>query len=297
MKSLRLLIVCMTAWCAACQGQVAGVSVDIAMDQTQFLSGEELRVAVRITNLSGQPLQLGKEKDWLTFYVDGKDGYIVSKLGEIPVDGGYVLESGLVGTKRVDLAPYFDLSKTGRYAVTTVLKLPQWDRYVTSPPKAFDIISGARIRELEFGVPLNPGQNAGVPEVRRYVLQSAVYLKQMKLYFRLTDVSGAKTFAVYPIGPMVSFSKPETQVDRGSNFHVLHQTGARSFNYCKIDPAGKIQVRRTYDYTKDSRPILKLDEGGEIVVGGGARMIGPDDFPQEKSAEALPATTPQESKP
>lgn len=297
MKSLAMLMACLTAWCSACQGQIAGVSVEIVMDQAQFLSGEELRVAVRITNLSGQALQLGKEKDWLTFFVDGKDGYIVSKLGEIPVEGEYVLESRLVGTKRVNLAPYFDLTKAGRYSVTTVLKLPQWDRFVTSPAKAFDIITAAKIRELEFGVPLNLGQEAGVPEVRRYVLQSAVYLKQMKLYFRLTDSSGSRTFAVFPIGPMVSFSNPETQLDRGSNLHVFHQTGARAFNYCKIDPSGKMQVRRTYEYTKDSRPSLRFNDNGEIIVWGGVQMIGPDDFPVEKPALPLPETEPKELKP
>ncbi|MBC8001558.1 MAG: hypothetical protein H7X97_03125 [Opitutaceae bacterium] len=297
MKSLGLLIACMTVWCASCQGQVAGVSVEIVMDQTQFLSGEELRVAVRITNLSGQALQLGKEKDWLTFYVDGRDGYIVTKLGEVPVEGEYVLESRLVGTKRVNLAPYFDLTKSGRYSVTTVLKLPQWERSVTSPPKVFDIMGGAKIREMEFGVPLNPGRTTGVPEVRRYVLQSAVYLTKMKLYFRLTDASGARTFAIYPIGAMVSFSKPEAQLDRASNFHVLHQTGARGFNYCKIDPNGKLQIRRTYEYTKESRPSLRLNEEGEIIVWGGVQMIGPEDFPEEKPAEPEIEPTPKESKP
>jgi len=284
MKVLGLLIACMTAWVASGQSQVAGVSVEVVFDQAQFLSGEELKVAVRITNLSGQALTLGKDKDWLTFFVDGKDGYIVSKLGEVPVEGEYVLQSRLVGTKRVNLAPYFDVTKAGRYSVTAILKLPQWDRFVTSPPKSFDILNGAKLRELEFGVPPIPGQNGGAPEVRRYVLQSAVYLKQMKLYFRLTDASGAKTFVVFPIGPMVSFGNPETQLDRGSSLHVLHQTGARAFNYCKIDPNGKVQIRRTYEYSKDSRPSLRLNEDGEVIVKGGAQMVGADDFPEENSS-------------
>ena len=296
MKVLELLVACVTIWSVACQGQVAGVSVEIVLDQGQFLPGEELKAAVRITNLSGQALQLGTDKEWLMFFVDGRDGYIVSKHGEVPVEGEFVLESRLVGTKRVNLAPCFDLTKSGRYSVTAVLKLPQWDRTVTSPPKSFDIINGAKLRELEFGVPPNPGQIGGVPEVRRYVLQSAIYLKQMKLYFRLTDASGAKTFVVFPLGPSVSFSNPETQLDPGSNFHVLHQTGARAFNYCKIDPNGKLLARKTYEYTKDSRPSLRLNEDGEIIVWGGVRMIGRDDFPDESSTAATPETGGKESK-
>lgn len=297
MKVFGLLIVCLTAWSAACHGQVAGVSVEIVLDQAQFLPGEELKVAIRITNLSGQPLPLGKDKDWLMFFVDGKDGYIVSKLGETPVDGEYVLESRLVGTKRVNLAPYFDLTKSGRYSVTAVLKLPQWDQTVTSPPKSFDILNGTKLRELEFGVPPRPGQSGGVPEIRRYVLQSAVYQKQLKLYFRLTDAYAGKTFVVFPIGPLVSFGSPETQLDRGSNLHVLNQTGARTFNYCKIDPSGKMQIRRTFQYTKDSRPSMKLNEEGEIIVAGGVRMLGLDDFPEETPTAPIPESGVKEAKP
>src|SRR5579862_3521982 len=85
----------------------AQVTVEVTQDQQQFLPGEALKLAVRITNLSGQVLHLGGEEDWLTFAVESRDGTVVPKVGEAPVVGEFTLESSKVAIKRVDLAPYF----------------------------------------------------------------------------------------------------------------------------------------------------------------------------------------------
>jgi hypothetical protein len=80
---------------------------------------------------------------------------------------------------------------------------------------------------------------------------------------------------------MVSFSRPEPQLDKFSNLHLLYQTAARTFNYSIINPDGKILLRQTYDYTT-TRPRLKLDESGQFIVTGGARRIASNDLPPSK---------------
>src|SRR6059036_1830397 len=96
----------------------AQVSVALALDQDQFLPGESLMVGVRITNFSGQTLHLGKDSDWLRFTVEGRDNYIVPRTGDVPVAGEFDVESSTVVTRRVDVAPYFALTKPGRYLMT-----------------------------------------------------------------------------------------------------------------------------------------------------------------------------------
>ena len=63
----------------------AQVSVELAMDQEQFLPSEAVPLAVKITNRSGQPLHLGAEANWLTFSVEADDGFVVIKNAEVPV--------------------------------------------------------------------------------------------------------------------------------------------------------------------------------------------------------------------
>lgn len=260
----------------------AQVTVEITQEQEQFLPSESMPVAVRITNRSGQDLRLGREDDWLTFSVESRKAEVVPKLGDVPVAGEFVLESSRVATKRVDLAPYFLLNRPGRYSVTATIQIKDWNQTLRSEPRNFDIIDGARLWEQEIGVP-NPeaGTNA-TPEVRKFILQQANYLKsQLRLYLRLTDASGTRTFRVFPLGALVSFSRPEPQVDKFSNLHVLYQEGPHSFNYTVINSNGEVITRRTYDYV-DKRPRLAPDAGGKILVVGGVRRPTAKDVPPYK---------------
>jgi len=170
--------------------------------------------------------------------------------------------------------PYFNLSKAGRYTVTATVKIKEWNEEIPSKPKSFEISRGTKVWEQDFGVPAA----AGSPEGRKYALQQANYVKRMILYVRLTDLTEQKVFKVFPAGPLVSFSKPEAQIDRVSNLHLLFQTGARSFFYEVIDPDGEFVLRQTYDYTS-TRPVLHSDDDGKTFVRGGIRHTNANDLP------------------
>jgi hypothetical protein len=265
----------------------AQVTVEITQDQQQFLEGESLPVAVRVTNRSGQPLHLGAEADWLTFSVESRDGVIVSKAGEAPVIGEFLLESSKVATKRVDLAPYFTLTQPGRYAIVANVHITEWDRDISSRPRNFDIIEGAKLWEQEIGVPQAGG---GAPEVRKYILQQANYIQgHLRLYLRVADAYG-KAIRVFAIGAMVSFGRPDPpQVDKSCNLHVLYQNGPSSFSYTVFNPDGDLVLRHVYDYTT-SRPRLVAAGEGEVTIKGGARRLTANDVPPSKSDDTEDAS-------
>jgi hypothetical protein len=277
---MKFFNVCLAVLFASLAGALAQITVEVMPAQDQYLPDEELSVAVHITNLSGQSLNLGADNTWLKFSVESKDGFIISKLGDVPVQGAFTLDSSKVAIKRVDLAPCFSLTRSGHYLVTATLRIPGWDQEFISSPATFDIIDGASLWEQNFGVPAAAGASpaGGEPEVRKYTLQQANYLKHLKLYLRVSDADNSRVFRVQPLGDMVSFSQPEPQVDRDSNLHVLWQTGARGFAYRVVNPAGDIIVRQTYDYTT-TRPRLRENEEGRIMVSGGMRRYMHDDLP------------------
>ena len=97
---------------------------------------------------------------------------------------------------------------------------------------------------------------------------------------------------MFPIGPLISFSSPEHQIDKSSNLHVLYQTGARIFNYSVVNVDGRLLVRQTYEYT-DTRPGLRVDRDGRIFIGGGARRINSEDLPPPADASSHDAKTPK----
>jgi hypothetical protein len=203
----------------------------------------------------------------------------------MPVQGEFSLLSCEMGTRRLNPTPYFDFHRPGRYHVTARLRIAQWRQEIVCKPVSFTVANGVplpNLANLQFGLPPAPDAPTAVPEVRSYSLLKTSYLRELKLYFRLTDSRG-KILRVFPIARMTSFTDPEAQIDRFNNFHVLSQTGARSFNYSVINPEGGWVTRQTYVYT-DTRPVLRIDQEGQIFVAGGARRLSADDLPAPESA-------------
>lgn len=267
------------------------VTVNLTLEQDQFLPGESLPVAVHITNQSGQTLHLGADPDWLTFAVEADNDFIVVKNSDPPVQGEFSLESSQIATKRVDLEPCFDLKQAGHYRIIATVRIKDWNTEITSPARGFDIIDGAKLWSQVFGVPLPAGVSNRPPEVRKYTLEEANYLhSQLRMYVRVSDESGSTVFKVRAIGPMVSFSQPEAQLDRFSNLHVLYQSGASSFLYTVIDPKGELLHQEIYDYF-DTRPRLRIGNDGSINVVGGIRRVKPQDIPQVRAPDQLAAPT------
>ncbi len=287
---MRILLFALLGLLALTLPSPAQVTVQLLLDQDQFLRDESVWVKVRIVNHSGQTLRLGEDSDWLTFGIENRDGHAVTKHGEVPIPGKLELESAMVADHKADLTPYFDLGTPGRYYVTATLHIKPWNQAVASKPKTFDIVRGTKLWEQEFGVPVKEGP----PEVRKYALQQATYLRHLELYARVTDLPENRVFRVVQLGPLVSFGRPETQIDRESKLHVLFQTGARSFNYRVLDPEGEVLVRQSYDYTT-TRPTLRTDDQGRITVTGGFRRINKDDWPPPAETNQLSQVTNQPS--
>ena len=127
--------------------------------------------------------------------------------------------------------------------------------------------------------------------MRKYTLLRAAYLKHLRLYLRVTDPTDTKLIKVVNIGGVVSFSRPQTLLDKHNNLHLLFEDGARSFNYSVITPDGEITIRQTHRYT-DTPPRLKMDELNEVAVVGGMRQMAATDLPSIKPPDKSPNDPP-----
>jgi hypothetical protein len=233
-------------------------------------------VAARVINYSGQTLSLGQGNDWLQFMIERPDGIPVLCRGTVPVEETFELPSSKMATKRLDLTPYYDFEEPKRYLVTATVRIPAWGQEVRSKPVPFSVVRGSTLWQQEVGVPVAGGE-ARAPEVRQFILQQALHVKKMKLYARVTDASGLHIYATLPLGPILSISEPEKQIDAQTRLHVLWQTGARDFTYCVVDSDGKLVQRQTHEFT-DSRPVLRRDKEGRLLVVGGMRRTAADDI-------------------
>lgn len=263
----------------ACGFSLRGqVTVEVAYDQDQFLRDESLPLSVRVTNRSGQTLSLGADNSWLVFTVENVEGSVVTKLGEVPVEGPFTIKSSQTAHRLVDLMPYYEL-KPGRYRIAATVKIREWAQEVVSPPARIEIVNGTTIWEQVVGV---PDPDGGPPTARKYMLQQARYLKDLVLYLRVSNEAETQVKRVVPLGKLLSFSRPEAQVDATSQLHLLFQDGPKSFNYSVMNSDGQLMRRERHDYA-GSRPRLKPGKDGGIQVTGGVRRLSKTDFPMVSS--------------
>jgi hypothetical protein len=272
-------------------GAHAQVAVEVALDQDVYLPHEACMAEIRVTNFSGRPLRLSAKPDWFDLVVESNDGYIVEKLAEAPDAEAFEVPSSARGTRRVDLSKVFDIAKPGRYKVLATVHLPELNLDAASPKKSFNVGGGTKIWEQTFGVPAPAGQPV---EVRRYVLIQTNAGKRLALYARVSDEHDDRVLRVFPLGGLLTFSRPEAQVDREGRLNVLFQTGAKMFTYYVIQPDGKVLARQSHQIS-DSRPALRLRDG-EIKVAGGFRFKSDYDIPPPDS-EAKPPQSPAPAAP
>lgn len=264
----------------------AQVEVSLVVEQTQFLPREALRVGVRITNRSGQTLRLGQSDEWVHFLVQTQTGAPVPATGPMDVVRPFEIESSKVATRFIDLAPAYALTQPGRFQISAEVFIKEWDQKLESKPVDIEIVKGFKIWEQNFGLPKSTAGDALPPEVRKYSLLKLQALDKIRLYACVSDRNEMIVYRAFPVGAMVSFSKPEVQLDKDSNLHVLNQSGSKWFFYAVVTPFGELKLRQTYHYGS-IRPTLKPDGEGGIHVSGGLRQITKDDYPpvEEKVVE------------
>jgi hypothetical protein len=285
MKRIALVLALLAVAAGPARAQFNGVTAELQLAQDQYLPGEDLQLKVKIFNRSGQPVSFGLDNKWITFNIVGENNYLVPKTSEMPVSGEFTLLSGQSGARELNLTPYFDFRRPGHYRIGATIRISQWNQEIPCKSATFTVANGLPLHGLvniQFGLPPPPGVSNAVPEVRNYSLIKVAYLDELRLYFRLTDNNG-RTLKVFPLSRMLSFSEPEAQMDRFNNFHVLMQTGARSFTYSVVSPEGRLLARHEYTST---RPVLRATGDGGIFVGGGQRRVSENDIPPPAAESA-----------
>ena len=272
-------------------GPPPALELQTELFQDRFLPGEPVEVEFRLRNLSGQPLTFRPEDDWLdvTVWSLSKatgEGVPVARLKPVRVEEAFTVAHTKAVKTRVDVAPCFNLMRPGRFKLTATLVLPGVRGPVQAAPLLLEVVPGSKIWEQEFGFRAVDGP--AVPELRKYALQKMTTKTSVRLYVGVTDGAEETVFRQVFLGRVANSDQPQRMLDRLSYLHVVHQTGPRTFTHTVVSPAGDVLRRATFDAVDGrSRPMLKPDEEGRVVLVGGVRRPQADDVPAVVAAPAV----------
>lgn len=260
---IRRFLFAVALLCAGGAALAQQTQVAVVIEEDQVLAHEDLVVAVKISNFSGRTLKLGQDNRWLRFFVTAEDERPVEKFLDPPVEGEFEVASSQMATRRVNIAPFFSIGRPGAYRVTAIVKLDALGVEQMSDGVSFSVVSGRKLWEQEFGL-----GRPGAEETRRYSLIQSTHKERLMLYARVEDVEDHRVLRTVAVSGMTSFNEPQALVDREGFLHVLCQFGARSANHSIVDPHGAYVSRDIYDFSP-SRPMLKADPNGKVLVMGG----------------------------
>ncbi len=264
-------------------GPRSPVNIELTLAQDRYLPRETMELEISVYNLSGQPITLRPEDDWLDVTVSAVvnaqgDGPQLARSKPVVISEAFTVNNTLTAKARVDIAPCFDLSRPGRFKLVASMKYPGARAPLLSKPVIFEIVPGSKLWEQEFGWrATEAGQEA---EFRKYTLQQLTSTQhRLRFYVSVTDAR-ENILQQISLGRANAADRPQTRLDRLSNLHVLHQTGPRLFTHTIINPNGEVRIRVTYEASEPTRarPGLKTDDDGLISVVGAVRVPKPDDL-------------------
>lgn len=278
----------------------AQLTISVGLNRHEFLQAEPVMLEVDITNNSARPIKLEEKngKQWLQIMVTKPSGEMVVATGAL-LPEPLAIENGQSVARRFNLTQLFQISVVGKYEVHAKLVSPGGTEFHAASRK-FSVWDGVILWQETAGV-LVPSKDAKVPaekstdksnpydfvrkhgaqqpdeppanaeeQSRTYSLIQFTHNSANFLYLRVEDKSKNIVYGVFPLGDYLPFVKPQAQLDKKKDLHVLFQTGSRLFTYLRVDPSA--HVTESFDLTNfNSSPKFTKTEDGRVIINGGER--------------------------
>ena len=265
--------------CSVAVSDGQGLQVDMVTEYREYLHDEALHVRLRFKNISGEPVILAQDKDWIKFTIFDLDLKPVHRSGGVPTGDVFIVADKKSVDKYFNVGPFFNLSEVGRYTIQAHVKVRRWKETISASAPSVRVVGGVPLMTLRQGVP-NPINDSQKPEIRAYTLIRKRNQGRTHLYIRVEEEKGKAVYSVQPLGGIVSFAKPEFHLDQSRLAHVIFQNGSRSYLYCVVGSDGEMLKRHTYEIYRKVRPAFSLDDRDDIVVKGGRRVSAGSDIPR-----------------
>lgn len=247
------------------RAQLQEVRVDIEIKRNLYLRYEPIVCKVTITNMSGRTLDLSDtpRDKWFGFQIETTDGRPLPPLNSTYHNEPLQLENGQKLSRRINITPLFPLSEFGTYRVRGAVFSHELGRYFTSGKLNVDITEGRQLWQQRVGIPPGSGDGAS----RTYTLLSHRLPETTVLYLRIEDEDEGVVYCTTQIGRLVTFGKPDVEIDNASQIHILQNIAPKAFLYSHFDVNGKVIKQQGYQ-AANTRPYLVRKNNAIEVIGG-----------------------------
>ncbi|MBN2452126.1 MAG: hypothetical protein JXR77_17200 [Lentisphaeria bacterium] len=262
----------------AAPGARGQISIALKTDFRRYLRYEPVSVTVILRNLSGNTLVFGKEgvnQGYLRFRVERQDGSEAPWLDRDfnPVED-LVLGAGESRQLALALNAVFDLQREGTYSVTAQLGHRRLPHDYRSEAVTLDVREGLPVLQRNIGLPTA----SATDQIQAITVSMLLFHDGEKGCYCLRAEDDKAVYGTVRLGPQITGSQPQMDVDAASDVHVLIQLQPRLFAHLvySISPAG-VRLRQRQQYLPDAYgPRLTRAPGYVRIVGGNPLREGMD---------------------
>jgi hypothetical protein len=263
----KITVVLTLALLAFACGASAQLRVQLDCGRDTFLLYEAIPLVLEIHNYTARTVELAGEegKPWLSFVVTDENGDLIEPTSDAIPSESILIAAGETVARTVDLLPYYQLRHRGNFKAQAYISAKGVK--AVSKPFRFSVMHGRVLTSVTKGLPIRDGE----PEqYRTYSLLVRALQEGELLYALVRDDANQRAFELVALGKFLSTMKPEMEVDRDGDFHVLFQSAPRLYGYAHISTEGRLVERKVFsDYM--SAPDLSVRDG-EVSVAGGEQI-------------------------
>ena len=210
---------------AALAAPTSEISVDLKLDEIDYVSGERLRGVVDVKNMSPEKVSVGysNSKDRLFIEVyRSSDMSQLERVRERPFVAPFRVDANEGQKLEIFLADHYALREPSRYLARPVL-VHGGARY-EGQYRAFDIVPGMQTAGARQMFANRPGLS------REFELVRWSRKGREHLFLTAKDTgSGDRKWMTTDVGPMMKITKPTISILNGGEVIVIHRTGPDHF--------------------------------------------------------------------
>lgn len=247
------------------------ISVDLKLDQTEFVLGERMRCVVDIMNVSPKIIAYGHSIDADRFFIEvyrASDGSQLEKISKGAFVAEFMLKPNEGQKLEAFLGDHYGLGHHGRYHAKPVL-VHDGVRY-EGLARVFDIVPGMKSTSALQLFSNHEGLKREI-ELVTWRRQGSEHL-----FFTAKDLGeNERRWRTIDLGPMMKITKPSVSVLKTGEIIVLHRFDADNFVRSELwsvpqgiefiqhelvrDPetAGSERVKELYQESGGIKPVEK----------------------------------------
>jgi hypothetical protein len=245
----------------------AQIQLDLKFKRLQYIAYEPVMATLGITNLAGRDVELHDTEGqaWFGFEVTGSEGQPIAPIATGSTQGPLRIEAGQKVSQRIDLASLYSVHDFGTYHVRAHIYFADLGKFFYSASRVFEVTDARPIWQQTVGI---PDGVAAPGDARTYSLLSNRFPDHTSVYVRVQDRDTGIVYATYSLGRSIAFEKPQAEIDRANQLHVLHCAAPRAWTYSRVGLNGELLGHSSFMETK-TRPRLVRSANGEVAVQGG----------------------------